>query len=359
MKKQRRQRRRPYFKHEIINECETVVWFIYILPSHFSLLRSNRSGIFCGRIGISNEFIDFFSHSIGIVWRFQQSQIHIASLLRNDTPEWEPRVEDWVKLLFLLFFFKLFIIIVPIYVDFILIFIVCDHFERSVISSVLSLEHTVVVVVGYYYSNSKPHKNNDEWKIIIHSRLETHRSINWVACDRWSAMSAGNILLSEIIVYLYLLSIQNNQFCEKRKKNNPNSLLSLSLRDENEWEILCSSSTTWLMINLFTSIVIYDVRRIGFTDNEERKENAHAPIFGWMCSGLERTAKKSLYLFILVINVRITVISAFGTSSQMRIDTIFAVDIYIYIFSQCSATYWRTQETNDANAQNEKSFDTK
>lgn len=106
--------------------------------------------------------------------------------------------------------------------------------------------------------------------------------------------------------------------------------MSLSLRDENEWEILCSSSTTWLMINLFTSIVIYDVRRIGFTDNEERKENAHAPIFGWMCSGLERTAKKSLYLFILVINVRITVISAFGTSSQMRIDTIFAVDIYIY-----------------------------
>lgn len=109
--------------------------------------------------------------------------------------------------------------------------------------------------------------------------------------------------------------------------------MSLSLRDENEWEILCSSSTTWLMINLFTSIVIYDVRRIGFTDNEERKENAHAPIFGWMCSGLERTAKKSLYLFILVINVRITVISAFGTSSQMRIDTIFAVDIYIYIQS--------------------------
>lgn len=97
-------------------------------------------------------------------------------------------------------------------------------------------------------------------------RLEATIGLHVIVDRQW----VQEIFFSEIIVYLYLLSIQNKNFLKnEKKKPNPNSLLSLSLRDENEWGIHCSSSTTWLMINLFTSIVIYDVRRIGFTDNED------------------------------------------------------------------------------------------
>lgn len=102
-------------------------------------------------------------------------------------------------------------------------------------------------------------KNNDEWKIQIQMWLETS-SLEYSrfrqACDRWLTIMASAHTLSQYILVVEIIIYFRFQKNNMKIEIVYSLLLSFARwTGENEWGVLCSISTTWLMINLFTLIV--------------------------------------------------------------------------------------------------------